>query len=146
MLKSLRCFTVVLLTLIVFSSSSGCSNSNSSIESQANDTISEVAKTTDENIEDFEGLLPIGSVVLLTNGTKRVMIIGVCQKQVKADEEILWDYVGCLYPEGYMGGDQTYLFNGDQIETVSAIGYQDEEQHAFKIEADAVLKKLREAK
>lgn len=30
----------------------------------------------------FEGLLPIGSVVLLTNSTKRVMIIGVCQWQV----------------------------------------------------------------
>ena len=92
----------------------------------------------------LEGLLPIGSVVLLKNSTKRVMIIGVCQKQVNVDKEILWDYVGCVYPEGYIGGDQTYLFNGSQIERVFALGYQDEEQFNFKAKADVALKELRD--
>lgn len=91
----------------------------------------------------IEGLLPIGSVVLLRDGTKRVMIIGVCQKQINSDKDVLWDYAGCVYPEGYMGGDQTYLFNAGQIERVFALGYQDEEQFAFRVKADAALKELR---
>jgi len=93
----------------------------------------------------IEGVLPIGTVVLLKEGTKRVMIIGVCQKQIGVAEEVIWDYVGCLYPEGYVGGDQTFLFDGVQIERIFALGYQDEEQFSFKIAADEALKKLREA-
>ena len=33
----------------------------------------------------FEGMLPIGSVVLLKDSEKRVMIIGVLQKQIDKD-------------------------------------------------------------
>ena len=91
----------------------------------------------------INGLLPIGSVVLLTNSTKRLMIIGVCQKE---QDQIgkLWDYAGCVYPEGYLGASKTYLFNQDQIERLYALGYQDEEQFAFKTRADDTLAKLRE--
>lgn len=90
------------------------------------------------------GLLPIGSVVLLKNGTKRVMIIGVCQMET-GEEKKLWDYVGCAYPEGFIGGNRNFLFNEDQVERLYAIGYQDEEQFAFRLQAEATLKKLREA-
>ncbi|MCL2048448.1 MAG: DUF4176 domain-containing protein [Defluviitaleaceae bacterium] len=93
----------------------------------------------------LDGLLPIGSVVLLSNSTKRVMIIGVCQKQTNVQEDVYWDYVGCVYPEGYLGADQTYLFNGSQIERIFAIGFQDEEQLAFKAKADEVIKQLKGA-
>ncbi|NMA33891.1 MAG: DUF4176 domain-containing protein [Clostridiaceae bacterium] len=92
----------------------------------------------------FNGLLPIGSVVLLKNSTKRVMIIGFCQKEINDNEEAkIWDYAGCLYPEGYLGPNQTFLFNGDQIERIFAIGYQDEEQFEFKKKADSVIEQLR---
>ncbi|MCL1897176.1 MAG: DUF4176 domain-containing protein [Clostridiales bacterium] len=91
----------------------------------------------------FTGLLPIGSVVLLQESSKRVMIIGVCQKLAEDGGERIWDYSGCVYPEGYMGPDKTYLFNGDQIERIFSIGYQDEEQFAFKEKADAVISELR---
>ena len=90
----------------------------------------------------FEGLLPIGTVVLLKNSKKRVMIIGVLQKQIKDGEEIIWDYSACLYPEGYMGPDKTFLFSGDQIEKVFAVGYQDQEQFAFKEKIDQIRVKL----
>ena len=90
----------------------------------------------------LEGLLPIGTVVLLKDSTKKVMIIGVCQKEVSTDS--LWDYAGCVYPEGYMGPDQTFLFNNDQIDKVFSIGYQDEEQFEFKVKADSIMKQLRE--
>ena len=90
----------------------------------------------------LKGLLPIGSVVLLTNSTKRLMIIGVCQKEQDVNGK-LWDYAGCVYPEGYLGSSKTYLFNGEQIDKIFALGYQDEEQFAFKTRADEVLAELR---
>ena len=90
----------------------------------------------------FEGLLPIGTVVLLKNSKKRIMIIGVVQKQVKEGEEIVWDYSACFYPEGYMGPDKTFLFNSHQIEKVFAVGYQDQEQFAFKEKIDKIREEL----
>lgn len=90
----------------------------------------------------IEGLLPVGSVVLLKNSTKRVMIIGVCQLAA-ADPSKVWDYVGCPFPEGYLGPDKTYLFNREQIERIYAVGYQDEEQFAFKVKADNALQNIR---
>ena len=88
-------------------------------------------------------ILSIGTVVLLKNSTKRVMIIGVLQKQITAEGEHLWDYSGCLYPEGYIGPEKTFLFNHDQIEKVFAIGYQDEEQIAFAEKIDEIRRELR---
>ena len=90
----------------------------------------------------FEGLLPIGTVVLLKNSKKRIMIIGLLQKQIKEGEEVIWDYSACFYPEGYMGPDKTFLFNGDQIEKVFAVGYQDEEQFNFKMKIDQIRNDL----
>ena len=91
----------------------------------------------------LSGFLPIGSVVLLEDSTKRVMIMGVLQQQTKEDGEVVvWDYSGCLYPEGYMGADKCFLFNTDQIAKIYAIGYQDEEQFAFKEKADEVWKQI----
>ena len=89
-----------------------------------------------------EGLLPIGSVVLLKESKKRVMIIGVLQKQSKDGNDILWDYSGCYYPEGYMGPDKTFLFNNEQIDKLFALGYQDEEQFAFKQQIDQLRLRL----
>ena len=60
----------------------------------------------------FTGLLPIGTVVLLKNSTKKVMIIGFAQVSAN-DPSKVFDYVGCLFPEGYVGPDKTYLFNSD---------------------------------
>lgn len=91
----------------------------------------------------MEGLLPVGSVVLLKNSTKRVMIIGVCQLAA-SDPSKVWDYVGCPFPEGYLGPDKTYLFNREQIDRIYAVGYQDEEQFAFKVKADKALADIRE--
>ncbi|WDC83331.1 DUF4176 domain-containing protein [Caloramator sp. mosi_1] len=42
--------------------------------------------------------LPIGSVVRLFGGTKKLMIYG--RKQIQSGVNRKWDYVGCLYPEG----------------------------------------------
>lgn len=76
--------------------------------------------------------LPIGSVVLLKNGSKRTMIYGRKQLQVGTQtEKIEWDYIGCLYPEGNISEQYMYLFNHEQIDKVFFMGYQDEEENDF---------------
>lgn len=72
---------------------------------------------------------PLGSVVLLKNGTKRVMIYG--RKQILASTGELFDYVACLYPEGNIGTEYTFLFNDDDIEEVIFEGYSDKEDLEF---------------
>lgn len=88
------------------------------------------------------GLLPIGTVVLVGNSEKKVMIVGVCQKG-GSDEQKLWDYAGVIFPEGYLDPQKMFLFNNEQITHVYALGYQDDEQSAFKAKADAAMKELR---
>ena len=73
--------------------------------------------------------LPIGSVVLLKESKKRIMIVGVKQKQIAS--ETVWDYSACLYPEGIINPDRLYLFDSEQIERVYFIGFQDGEGLAF---------------
>lgn len=90
----------------------------------------------------IEGLLPIGSVVQLKESTKRVMIIGVCQKAV--DTELVYDYAGCLFPEGYLDPNKLFLFHQERIEQLISIGYQDEEQLEFKKKADLIIKDIKD--
>lgn len=85
-------------------------------------------------------ILPVGSVVLLDNSTAKVMIIGVCQ--IDMDEEI-WDYSACIYPNGYLGANYTYLFNNNQIKEVYHLGYQDSEQEQISELAKNMLASLR---
>ncbi len=77
----------------------------------------------------MEKYLPLGSVVLLEGGDKRVMIYGRRQRAVADDAE--WDYIACLYPEGNLDDEHSYLFNHDQIERLFFVGYQDDEELEF---------------
>ena len=43
-------------------------------------------------------LMPIGTVVTLKNGTKKLMIVGRLQAQ--KDSSKVYDYAACLWPEG----------------------------------------------
>lgn len=76
-------------------------------------------------------LLPVGSVVLLKNAEKGVMINGfyVVSEQNKDD---IFDYSACLYPEGMVASDKNLLFNHDQIEKVLYFGFNGEEEKEFK--------------
>ena len=69
-------------------------------------------------------------------------LMGVCQRSTDNNETI-WDYCGCFYPEGYLGSDKIFLFNNDQIDRIYALGYQDAEQQEFKKKADHILTELR---
>lgn len=87
-------------------------------------------------------LLPIGSVVLIGNSKKKVMIVGVCQKGGQ-DLNAIWDYTGVIFPEGYLDSEKMFLFNREQITRVYALGYQDEEQIAFKKKAEETIEEIR---
>jgi hypothetical protein len=73
--------------------------------------------------------LPIGSIVLLENGEKKIMIYGRKQQAVATNEE--YDYVACLYPEGNINEDFTYLFNHSDIREVIFTGFTDEDENTF---------------
>ncbi|MCL2179091.1 MAG: DUF4176 domain-containing protein [Cystobacterineae bacterium] len=69
--------------------------------------------------------LPIGSVVLLEEATKALMVYGRQQRDTGTGET--YDYVACLYPEGNIGKEHTYLFNADKIAKVLFVGFDSEE-------------------
>ena len=78
------------------------------------------------NVRD---LLPIGSVVLLKEGTKKAMIYGIKQVDKATDTE--FDYLGVVYPEGNLGDGSQFFFNHDAIDQVFYRGYEDEERATF---------------
>lgn len=78
--------------------------------------------------ENNKELLPIGSVVLLKNASKRLMITGYAP--LKGNNEY-FDYMGCLYPEGYLSLETSLLFNKEDIEKIYCIGFSDPETVKF---------------
>ena len=82
-------------------------------------------------IENIRDLLPIGSVVLLAGGEKRLMIHGVKQVGSEDNSKLEYDYVSVPYPEGNIGNEYTYLFNHSDISEVVFRGYEDEERTDF---------------
>ena len=88
-----------------------------------------------------EKWLPAGSVVLLKESTKKIMIIGFLQARPE-DTSKVYDYCACLYPEAYQDANHLYLFNHDQIQTVYSVGYIDEEHLAFIDRLDQTARTL----
>ena len=78
-----------------------------------------------------EKYLPIGTVVLLKDATKRLMITGYCSAKPEEVDKV-YDYVGMLFPEGNLVGDEVALFNHDQITEILYMGYKNEEEIEFK--------------
>ena len=73
--------------------------------------------------------LPVGSVVLLKEAKRPVVVIGF--SVVEKGEKKVWDYLGCAYPIGVVGTDKNLLFQRDQIEKVISRGYEDEDCKKF---------------
>ena len=84
--------------------------------------------------------LPIGSVVILKDAKKRLMIIGYASIDMEKKDKI-YDYVGCMYPEGIISSNQSLLFNHEDIEKVFDLGYSDDEQINFNKKLNEYLSK-----
>lgn len=78
----------------------------------------------------MKDLLPVGSVVLLKDGEKRLMICGRIQTDVETGKD--FDYCACYYPEGMINSKELFMFNNDDIERVYFIGFQDAEEFQFR--------------
>lgn len=76
--------------------------------------------------------LPIGTVVLLKKSPKSLMIYG--RKQIHLESETEFDYIGCLYPEGYIDDEFTIFFNKDDIAEVLFTGFETEADKIFQKE------------
>ena len=70
-------------------------------------------------------ILPIGSVVLLKNATKPIMIFGYMQKSAVVPDQMA-DYIGVSYPEGNLDIRAQFGFQMTDIEKVLFEGYRDE--------------------
>lgn len=80
--------------------------------------------------KDINKYLPIGSIVVLKDGTKKLMIFGILQSDPKYPGEE-YDYVGVPYPEGNMGENYQYLFYHKDIVDVIFRGFEDAEREKF---------------
>ena len=77
----------------------------------------------------WNGMLPIGSVVLLRGGQTPIMIAGLCQMTLTKEGEggELYDYVGVPYPIGFTRADEMVQFDHEAVERVLGIGFMNEE-------------------
>ena len=87
----------------------------------------------------YDKYLPIGTVVLLKNATKKIMITGFCSI-ANGNKAAVYDYSGCLYPEGYLEQDKVCLFNHNQIDKIYYLGFRDEEEKSFKSKLNDFIK------
>lgn len=75
-----------------------------------------------------ERFLPIGTVVLLKDAQKRLIIIGY---DVKNNANAPRDYCGCFFPEGLKGPTSLMVFDHSKIDKVYHMGLRDEESEKF---------------
>lgn len=96
---------------------------------------------------DAKKYLPVGSVVLLENGVKKAMIIGILQSKKDAENNITeHDYIGVTYPEGFIAPQAMFMFDHDMILDVVFRGYENPEREEFIEKLDETIKKLTENK
>lgn len=86
-------------------------------------------------------LLPLGTVLTVKNGKKRIMIIGRLQKAAGTDD--IYDYAAVLWPEGYIDSKHVYLFNQENIHCLYHIGLQDTIEFSFRYVLEEEYLKLK---
>ena len=70
--------------------------------------------------------IPLGSVVYLKGGIKKLLIVARAINVVNNGKQYFFDYGGVLYPEG-ITGDQMAYFNHDDVGSVFFRGCDDDE-------------------
>lgn len=94
-------------------------------------------------MESLDKYLPIGTVVMLKGGNKRLMIVGFCSVTGNEENKV-FDYSACTYPEGVLMSNKSILFNHNQIEKIYHLGLIDQEEIAFKNFLNNALKNMTE--
>lgn len=87
---------------------------------------------------DIKKLLPIGSVVRLKNAKKDLMIIGI---KITDANNMHYDYISVIYPEGYINRDIFFKFNHEDIGNIYFEGFKSEERESFLADVKTFLEK-----
>lgn len=91
----------------------------------------------------IEKYLPIGTVVTLKEGTKKIMIIGYCPIN---DKNQMYDYSACPFPEGVINPNRIVAFNHNNIEMIYQKGIENEEYVKFNKSLNDIVKGMEEIK
>lgn len=83
-------------------------------------------------MSQIKTLLPLGTLVYLEDGTKKIMVVGrgAVMEDGESGEDVYFDYMGCAYPEG-IDPENAIFFNEENIDQVLHEGYTDEEEQRF---------------
>lgn len=92
----------------------------------------------------WNGLLPLGSIVLLNGSDKRMQIIGQIQADAATHE--VYDYAAVPFPEGYIDENELAMFRHEDIRLISAIGHLDDGEWAMLAHLAKVRDDLREGR
>ena len=123
--KLIACVVLLVACLCLASCGGKETSTDQAADDRSDNNISSVVSTYDPT--EF---LPVGSVVMLNGGEKRVMICGRIQAQAGTD--VIYDYSACYYPEGIIDPKSMFFFNRDAIETVYFRGYEDQEELDYR--------------
>ena len=74
--------------------------------------------------------LPIGTVCSLKNTNKKIMIISYFSIEYN-NNAVMYDYKGCVYPEGLLLPQQAISFNHTDIISIDYMGYKNEQYQVF---------------
>ncbi len=70
---------------------------------------------------NIDNMLNIGTIVQVKKSIPPVMIIGY----TVLDDDGIFDYLGCIYPNGVFDPNHNLVFNCDDIQGVIENGYSD---------------------
>ena len=77
-----------------------------------------------------EKYLPIGTVVLLKGGNKKVMILSyLIFSNGNEKNKKMYDYGACRFPEGVMDSNTAIGFNHSQIDKVLYMGFAEDKEY-----------------
>lgn len=91
---------------------------------------------------DFNNYYAIGTVVTVKDHPKKLMIIGIAQ--LNMEEEKFFDYMGVIYPEGYVGPASCVLFNTADIEEVIFEAEKTEDTNFYINTMNTIVKTVNE--
>lgn len=90
-------------------------------------------------------MLAIGSIVYLSEGNQKIMVLNRGAVVEQSNEKVLFDYTGAIYPNG-LDPEQVYYFNDEDIDEVVFEGYSDEEEERFMVLYEKWLSKNNDLK
>ena len=89
----------------------------------------------------LEQVLPVGTVVMLKGGMKKLMIMGYQQSTTESLIKV-YDYIGCKYPEGFIDTEDLVLFDHSDIDHIFSLGLQNAEQIEFRKDLEDELVRM----